>query len=86
MALADYILCAKCNQKLVYYDSDNTILAYCSDCWTTMQKRLKAAELCAEHGKLLSAYLSKKDLDPFEQGSIEVWERRCEAWRKAAGR
>lgn len=48
--------------------------------------RLEAAELCAEHGKLLSAYLAKKEPDAWEQGAIEVWDRRCEAWSKTAGR
>lgn len=47
--------------------------------------RLEAAELCAEHGKLLSAYLSRKEPDAFEQGAIEVWVRREEAWRKVKG-
>lgn len=48
--------------------------------------RLEAAELCAEHGKLLAAYLSAKKHDEFEQGALEVWERRKESWRKAAGK
>lgn len=33
------------------------------------------AELCVEHGKLLAAYLSKKNPDAWEQGALEVWER-----------
>ena len=48
--------------------------------------RLEAAELCAEHSKLLSAYLSKKNPDAFERGTIEVCERRVKAWRTAAGK
>lgn len=57
--------------------------------WFSMEAllaRLEAAELCAEYGKLLAAYLSNKNLYPWEQGAIEVWSRLEKLLRKAAGK
>lgn len=39
----------------------------------------EAALLCVKQGELLSAYLSKKNPDAFEQGAIQVWDRRRKA-------
>ena len=53
---------------------------------TKLIARLEAAELCAEHGKLLRAYLGPLASDYFEHGVLEVWDRREKNWRKACGK
>ena len=48
--------------------------------------RLEAAELTMEQGTMLRGYLGLLASDAFEHGALEVWDRRYDFWRKAAGK
>lgn len=73
-------------KRLIEHLKENERCGAVKELLPALLARLEAAELAMEHGKLLRGYLGPLASDAFEKGSLEVWDRRYEAWRKAAGR